>query len=78
MEWIDLLEEEVRKGLTLSLYRQKRGYNLFWTGKGMHADGMFEVRQGMTGYGGDIRQFEFFEEAYDWLWNGIPIKSKKT
>ncbi len=75
MNWLDFLEESVMNGLSLQYTRQKRGYQLFWTGKNSHTDeGVFEVRQGATGFGGDKKHFTYFADAYDWLLNGTPIK----
>ena len=77
MNWLDYLEEEVKDGLKLCKFRQKRGYNLFWTGKNKHDEnGMYEVRQGVSGFGGDVKQFRIFRDAYDWLWNGTSQKRR--
>lgn len=76
INWKDYLEEQVKEGLSLHWTRQKRGYNLFWTGANRHADGMFEVRQGMSALNGDKRQFRVFNEAYEWLIDGTPINTQ--
>ena len=76
MEWFwEYLAEQVRHGLKLSYFRNNRGYRLFWTGKGVHDEGLYEVRQGML-KGIDTKQFTSFAEAYNWLLNGTPIKRK--
>lgn len=66
--WLDYLEEQVRQGLSLNYFRQKRGYSLLEKG------GLFMVRQGSSKV--DNKTFSVFSEAYDWLLNGEPIKQK--
>lgn len=66
--WKDYLEEAVMEGLELHYHRQNRDYTLYYTGKFMNDNGVFEVRQVMSG---NVKQFTSFKDAYDWLWYGI-------
>jgi hypothetical protein len=70
VDWMDYLEEEVRHGLILRFWRQKRGYKLYWNKK----QEKFEVNHAMPGP--DQSFFTSFREAYNWLIYGTPIKRK--
>ena len=61
------MENEVKNGINLSYFRNKRGYTL------RYVNGKFEVRQGATNKI-DIKTFDSFDLAFDWLKNGTPIK----
>jgi len=66
------LEQAVKAGVSLTYWRQKRGYHLHYRNK----KGKFEVIQGMSGHGGDKKEFKKFSKAYDWLLNGTPPNYK--
>lgn len=75
--WLDHLEEQVKKGLILHYYRQKRGYYLSWIpSKDRDSDGEFQVIQGASGLYGDKKMFKHFGPAWDWLFDGTPPAHK--